>query len=68
MIEIIKNPNPVERDKYKTVCDYCGCEFSYQREDIINNWSGVPGFYSGKHIYCPNCGETIHATCIDRIN
>ena len=61
MIEIIKNPNPVIRDKYKAICDNCGCEFSYQQEDIINDWNGVlgPGSYGGKHVICPNCGERV---------
>ena len=63
MIEIIKNPNPVIRDKYKAICDNCGCEFSYHQEDIINDWNGVvgPGSYGGKHVNCPNCGERVSA-------
>lgn len=63
MIEIIKNPNPVKKDKYKTVCDNCGCEFSYQREDVIDDWNGVlgPGSCGGKHVHCPNCGERVYA-------
>ena len=61
MIEIIKNPNPVIRDKYKTICDNCGCEFSYHQEDVIDDWNGVlgPGACSGK-VICPNCGERIY--------
>ena len=62
MIEIIKNPNPVEIEKFKAVCD-CGCEFSYQRGDVIDDWNGVlgPGSYGGKHVFCPNCGKRIYA-------
>lgn len=63
MIEIVKNPNPVKRDKYEAICDNCGCEFSYQREDVIDDWNGVlgTGSYGGKHVNCPNCGKRIYA-------
>ena len=44
-----------------TSCEYCGCKFSYEREDIK-----VSGLYSmdqlrtrKSYIECPQCGKEI---------
>lgn len=41
MIEVIKHG----KEKFKTVCSICGCEFSYEVCDVI-----------GGFIKCPDCG------------
>lgn len=61
MIKIINNPNPVGVPTWKVTCKKCQCEFSYQSEDVTNDWNGVcgPGSYGGAHVFCPNCGERV---------
>lgn len=64
MIKIINNPNPVGVPTWKTTCDKCQCEFSYQSEDVSDDWNHVcgPGSYGGSHVFCPNCGERVWAS------
>jgi hypothetical protein len=61
MIKIINNPNPVGVPTWKATCDRCQCEFSYQGEDVSDDWNGVcgPGSCGGRHVFCPNCGERV---------
>jgi hypothetical protein len=63
MIKIINNPNPKTVDTWKTTCDECQCEFTYQREDVTDDWNGVvgPGSFGCLHVFCPNCGERVYA-------
>lgn len=54
MIEIIK-PG---QTKFTATCSQCGCEFTYELEDVV-----------GKVVVCPCCGNHItHARAIENIN
>ena len=44
MIKIIKHGN-----KFKTTCNKCGCEFTYQIKDLKS------GLFSKNYIECPDC-------------
>lgn len=54
MINYIK---PIIVEKFKTVCDYCGCNFFYQQEDITLGF----GSYGETYVQCPNCGKRIYS-------
>ena len=36
-------------------CPNCGCEFSYEREDVLID----PGFTKKNHINCPQCNKAV---------
>lgn len=40
---------------YNGHCAECGCEFSYQREDVHHNYRN-----SGEYVACPSCGASCH--------
>lgn len=47
---------------YKTTCEQCGCEFTYQDEDIITS----KGYFDvdkaltlSEEVTCPDCGNNI---------
>ena len=41
-----------------TTCNSCGCKFSYEKEDIINeDTDSYKAFRS--YIYCPQCKEKV---------
>ena len=59
MIKIIK-----EGTRKIAKCEYCGCEFSYEDEDIqhleagrYNEWELVKGIKHGykRYVICPQC-------------
>lgn len=60
MIEIIKRGT-----KKITKCNFCGCEFSYEEEDLqyLNYVEGkfVPGINHGykRYVLCPQCEKEI---------
>ena len=35
---------------YAVKCNYCGCEFEYQKEDL-----GYRPWYPSGFVYCPHC-------------
>jgi len=47
-IEILKKGT----DTYYATCEKCGCEFTYQREDVHTHYSRV-----GDYVACPTCGH-----------
>ena len=55
MIQIIK-----EGTKKVTKCESCGCEFSYEAEDIQS--SNKPPFE--QWIVCPQCGKKISLVAV----
>lgn len=63
MIKIIK-----EGTRKVAKCEYCGCEFSYEDEDIqhlevgrYNEWELVRGIKHGykKYVVCPQCKKEL---------
>ena len=42
------------KDKYAIKCEYCGCEFEYQKEDL-----GYRLWYRHGFIYCPDCHKPL---------
>ena len=50
MIKIIK-----EGTRKITKCPNCGCEFSYEREDVLRD----PVFTKENHVNCPQCNNEI---------
>lgn len=50
MIEIIERGT-----KEIMKCQYCGCRFSYEEEDVI-------GVSMGSHVDCPQCKKAIVLT------
>jgi hypothetical protein len=40
------------RKTFHGVCSDCGCEFRYERSDVMHNY--VKG---GDWVHCPDCGE-----------
>ena len=49
MIKIIK-----EGTRKIAKCPNCGCEFSYEREDVLRD-----PIWIGNHVNCPQCNESI---------
>jgi len=39
---------------YTMKCEYCGCEFEYQLEDL-----GYRPWYAHGFVYCPHCGRPL---------
>ena len=39
---------------YTMKCEYCGCEFEYQLEDL-----GYRPWYPHGFVYCPHCGRPL---------
>ena len=51
----IKITKPAEIDTvYAVKCEYCGCEFEYQKEDL-----GYRAWYRHGFVYCPSCRKPI---------
>ena len=50
MIKIIK-----EGSRKIAKCPNCGCEFSYEEEDVFRD----PVFTKEKHVNCPQCSKAI---------
>ena len=50
MIQIIK-----EGTRKIAKCPICGCEFSYEREDVLID----PVFTRENHVNCPQCNEAV---------
>ena len=48
MIKIIK-----EGTRKIAKCPNCGCEFSYEEEDVLID----PGFTKENHVNCPQCNK-----------
>ena len=38
-------------------CITCGCEFTYEKEDIISNQTGINEWEH--YVKCPDCGKKI---------
>lgn len=53
MIQIIK---PDKHERYKIECEYCGCVFTFEDVDILNN--GSQKDYDEK-VICPFCHEDL---------
>ena len=43
------------RDAYHGHCGECGCEFTYERDDVKTNYA-----HGGERVSCPHCGYSIH--------
>ena len=55
MIKIIKKGTKKNQE-----CNFCGCIFSYEEEDIIRKTDREETFYHVKDvIYCPQCKKEI---------
>ena len=54
MIKIIK-----EGTKKIAKCPNCGCEFSYEEEDVLRDTV----FTKEIHVNCPQCNEAIKVIC-----
>lgn len=53
MINIIKHGDKI----FATECNNCGCEFTYELDDVIGNV-----------VYCPECGEVeIHSARYNKL-
>lgn len=53
MIKIIKRGT-----KHITVCPECGCKFSYEDEDVVNeDADNYKGFR--EYVICPQCNEKV---------
>ena len=47
----IRVTKTADQDAYYAIkCEYCGCEFEYQKEDL-----GYRPWYRHGFIYCPSC-------------
>lgn len=45
-------------------CDGCGCEFSYEEDDILHTMEeeiifGMPSVYTGSYTICPQCAKGV---------
>ena len=51
-----------------TICKYCGCKFSYEKEDIkLENGPSMevelrPVRYKLEYVVCPQCGKKLYIT------
>ena len=52
MKEIITPGHKGIEIKYYNTCPYCGCYYTYQSEDMYNNYS----FTNAMSVLCPCCG------------
>lgn len=50
MIKIIKEG---KIDKYEHTCEYCGCVYTYEYEDI--NYRNGNSLTTNPHVICPYC-------------
>lgn len=51
-VKIVSNSE--EQKKFKIQCEYCGCIFEYEKEDLqYRPW------YRHGFIYCPKCGKPL---------
>ena len=50
-IKVIKEQDD---DIYAVTCEYCGCVFEYQIEDL-----GYRPWYPHGFVYCPNCKKPL---------
>ena len=63
MKEIIRPGNTGIKIKYNNTCVYCGCQYTYEQEDVI------PGILDGIcHVYCPCCGRQNIAATLPPLN
>lgn len=53
MIKIIKTGTRTE-----TECSKCGCVFSYEAEDVVNENNTNP-YIIRKHVLCPQCSKPV---------
>ena len=56
MKTILKHGN---KRQHTTTCTHCGCEFSYEFEDVVNNnnYNGdISLTYHIPYVTCPECG------------
>lgn len=42
-------------DTYRATCTECGCQFTYQREDVVHSY-----LYVGDRVCCPQCGNAMY--------
>ena len=54
-IEIIKHGE--EGKKYISTCSECGCQFSFQGEDVEHEFFVLNEFYV--KIHCPECNHNV---------
>ena len=56
MIKIISDEKPMQ-----CYCERCGCNFTYEKEDIYKRYFGGFLFHEGyvDYIKCPRCGKEI---------
>lgn len=65
MREIIRPGNTGIKIKYNNTCLFCGCEYTYEQEDVFSNYNSTFGSY----VLCPCCGkENIAAVLPNFIN
>ena len=73
MIEILIT-DAKKQDTYIKQCPDCSCIFSYQEEDLEEEYSGWYGSEKDTHdfcfvnhwVACPNCAEKISIGCVRR--
>ena len=56
MIKIIKQGTIIKETRY-ALCSRCGCEFTYEKEDLISGGAITP---TADGVKCPCCGEIIY--------
>lgn len=56
MIKIIKHG----QTEFTHTCSRCGCEFTYEHEDIKINTSNVSAVTAVHYVTCPDCGNTCY--------
>ena len=59
MLKIIKPGT-----KTIATCKSCGCEFSYEAEDVNHTRTeeviyGMPALYIGSYVICPQCAKAV---------
>lgn len=55
MIKIIKE-GTIIKETHHALCSRCGCEFTYEKEDLMTSVIDHCYFY----VKCPCCGEFIY--------
>lgn len=43
----------------ETKCEYCGCVFAYDKEDVHHGMTMYPDCRSVDFVVCPFCGKSI---------
>ena len=57
MIKIIKHG----QTEFNCTCSRCGCEFTYEYEDIQSEATrGLTNYTSVRYVKCPDCGNTCY--------